>query len=829
MESHVEGPSLFVIRSVAGIFVVLMGMVAIGCGSDDVSTDDELNVEEDGQYRVGGTVEVSNFDGGEFSEIFGESLVLRNHDDKLAVDEPGPFEFLQRLDDGAEYEVGVDEAPDGMSCEITDGTGTIEGEDVEDVIVDCDVDGEEPPVFMVEIDEEASILEVDETETIIVAVEIENVNEEPGTKAIDIAIDDEFEATEEVDLGGLDTEAVTFEWETDVGDAGEYSAEVSSPDDSDTAQVVVGESDVAAPAYFDVEIDEDASVTTVEEGETAVVEGAVENTGEESATKDVELLIDGVVEDEVELTLDGGESQSVTLDWETEAGDSGTYPAEVASEDASDTVEIVVEEPDVAAPAYFDVEIDEDASVTTVEEGETAVVEATVENTGEESATNDVELLIDGVVEDEVELTLDGGESQSVTLDWETETGDEGTYDAVVDSGDDTDETTVTVNEPGATQATLIGTVTDSASGEALADVMVLLFDEDDELVDDVDTDGDGTYEFDGIDEGDYSLGLEAPGLEPSYGIDEAGGESTLAISLSVGINEEDLTVDWMRETDFFIDGGLLDLQYDDDGEFGFAFPGCEQQADGSWEPVGGGSDDDNVEITYDPDDECFQITDVGIDIATGELDADVDDMLFPDVEIFIDDEDDEIDEELESITVEFVWLLDAVGGAVDFTDGSTDIDLDLRILIGGEIVASTDFGPIPIAFGSWIGEDDCQLTDAWGGGLDDPEEDDNDEQIGEYLHDPIDLLLTTETSGPHGLSGESYDVDQGVFVTIDNGFTIDRLSEGQFGQDDEGGASCGEVDFDDNEEDFAAALNELLGLPSDEGDLLWESDLLVP
>jgi len=95
--------------------------------------------------------------------------------------------------------------------------------------------------------------------------------------------------------------------------------------------------------FFDIELlDTNEPVT---EGDDLAVEIAVENTGEESATQDIELAeFDGTVVDEQSLTLDGDEEETVTLTWETESGDTGTGDIAVTSEDDDATAEVTVAE-----------------------------------------------------------------------------------------------------------------------------------------------------------------------------------------------------------------------------------------------------------------------------------------------------------------------------------------------------------------------------------------------------------------------------------------------------------------------------------------------------
>lgn len=688
--------------------------------------------------------------------------------------------------------------------------------------------------FAVTIDEAESTLVVEEGQTVVVEADVENTGGQTGTQDITLHIGGaEVDVVSDVELTVGASESVILEWETGEGDDGTHDATVASDDDTDTVSVEV--EPAPEPAYFAVSIDEQNSTLEVDEGDTVIVEATVENTGDEADTQDITLEIEGEQVDVASgVELAGGDTQTVRLEWETEDGDDGTHEATVASENETDSTNVDVTE--VLQTAYFAVDIDENASTLEVDEGQTIEVVAVIENTGDEADTQDVILEIDGFFEDLAEdVELDGGESQTVTLEWETEMGEDGTYDAEVSSADEGDVTTVTVIS---TVATLSGLVVDAdpEDPQSMEGVEVLLLEPgtDDVVATDI-VASDDAYEIGEVDVGDYDLRLQAAGLEPNYGLEEAGGDSTLEITLSGGENTQDLTVDWTKITHLIVDGGVFDLDANDpESDFAFELPECEfdPEADGgegAWVPI---HDEEEETVTFDPDDECFRIDDVAIDLVTGEFTVVVDTILFPDINVYMDDfEDDGGDVQIDSIDVDFFWRFDDVGGYVDFTDGAMATDLDTRILIGGNVSGEAEFLGVTFPFSENFGERDdefdCQLTELWGGrGASEPPIDDtDDEQDGDYLHDPIQMRLTTGDSG--GYSGEPYDEELAFFVTVDNEMEIDRLSEGQYGEDDPGGASCGEDDTGDV--DFAESINDMAELPSEPGDVLGEFDFLIP
>jgi hypothetical protein len=81
-------------------------------------------------HRIGGTV----------SGLAGSGLVLRNNgDDDLAITDDGPFVFASELDEDQDYEVTVFVQPSSpnQTCTVTNGVGTVSGDDMTDIEVDC--------------------------------------------------------------------------------------------------------------------------------------------------------------------------------------------------------------------------------------------------------------------------------------------------------------------------------------------------------------------------------------------------------------------------------------------------------------------------------------------------------------------------------------------------------------------------------------------------------------------------------------------------------------------------------------------------------------------
>ena len=251
--------------------------------------------------------------------------------------------------------------------------------------------------------------------------------------------DIEVEKGAVVNLEAVPSEGWEFKkWIGDVQNKTNSSTSILMDKDKEVTAVF---KEKATGPDFKVEITETNSPIT--EGEELEVKALVENIGDEEGSQDIELII-GELRDQKEITVPAGESYPITLSWNTEEGDAGDYNAKVSSEDDSDSVDVAVNDTD-PDPAYFEVTIDGTNSPIT--EGERLDVDVTVENTGDESGTEQIDLLIDDTQKDSDTVSLSGGESTSFTLSWDTEEGDAGDYNAVVFAGDSEDSVNVTVNE----------------------------------------------------------------------------------------------------------------------------------------------------------------------------------------------------------------------------------------------------------------------------------------------------------------------------------------------------------------------------------------------
>ena len=675
--------------------------------------------------------------------------------------------------------------------------------------------------------------------------DVEQPQQEDGGYDV-IATVDGIEAGElVVSNGGEDSVTITENgvhrlWE-ELDDGTNYDVIIEQePEDHDceviSASAVIDGADVedveigCTHLYKDdvvVAIDADASLLEGVAGDTIVVAADVTNTGTLTDEREVTLSLDGEQVGHRELQLHGESSRAVAFSWETEQSDAGSYEAVVSTGDDDDEATIVLDE---YVPDYFELSIgiETSSSTTHVEAGEEIEVVATVENVGNVSGSDDVEFVVGGQVVDEVTVEdLEPGDTESVPLHWATQDDDVGSFGGIIATETGEAAVALIVADP-QDEASVGGQIVDDDSSEPLAGVEVLLFEQgDSDPLDSVTAGQAGDYLFDDLQPGDYELSLQSPGLPPGFTIDDAatadGDDTRLGVQIDTGLKSRDISVGGAGVPELIIDGGQMDFQPDDDGSpLSVDLPGCQQDGAGDWEPVDTDPGSDNLDISYDPSDQCFRIENINVDLATGELEVGVDDIVFPDVEVEVDDEDDNLDDNLDTIEVEFQWLFDDIGGYVDFVEGSLQLDLDMRILVGGTGYS----GPASLDFGARDGYDDCQFTGGWGGDVENPLE---DEDTGEYIHDPVTLRLTTGESGPDDASGEPFDVDERRFVTVDNAFEVGRLSEGEIGADDPGGASCGELNIFDFQEDFAVTFNDFGDLPAEEGEVYGEFEFVLP
>jgi len=209
---------------------------------------------------------------------------------------------------------------------------------------------EEDEGFVVTIDAYDGSMVEGEIQTVEYTVENHGADD---TQDINFTIYDEpdlggdeihTEQNSDVTLGENQSKSDEFTWESQEGDVGEYSFEVSTEDDDSAGNFQVTEE---PEPYFSVSIIETNS--PVEEGDTLKVNVEVENTGDTDDTQMIELYDedwDNTVQDSKEETLSEGEDVTITLEWNTDEGDAQSGDIRVVSEDDEDLLGITIEEED---------------------------------------------------------------------------------------------------------------------------------------------------------------------------------------------------------------------------------------------------------------------------------------------------------------------------------------------------------------------------------------------------------------------------------------------------------------------------------------------------
>lgn len=282
-----------------------------------------------------------------------------------------------------------------------------------------------------------------EGEELVATAEVTNVGGEAGEQTVELRINGDTVDHTDVMLDPEESEEVSLVWQTEVGDAGEHEVVVASYNESAGDSVSVRED--TDDAYLDVDI---LGTNTPVEGSDITVRVEVENLGEETGEQEITLDIDGLDTGDAEpVTLRGGASTTLELSAETSAGDSGTYTAVVSSADASDRASVGIRTATDPDPAAFGVTIVETNSP--VSSGELLEVVVQVENTGDESDRQRLDLILDGEVRDNTEIQLGPGDQQTVTFEWLPRAGQEGDHELAVMSDDDRDTTTVSVVDEG--------------------------------------------------------------------------------------------------------------------------------------------------------------------------------------------------------------------------------------------------------------------------------------------------------------------------------------------------------------------------------------------
>ena len=287
-------------------------------------------------------------------------------------------------------------------------------------------------------------------DTIGVTLNITNTGQS-GTQDVSVAVDGDVRANVSETLGADESTQTFVSLPTSAADItgtqGDVTVRADTGDQTASQTVTLQQS-----PQFDVNLTLNNSV--VDNGDDINGTVNVTNTGGQSATQDVTVSIDGTeFFNQSDTTIAAGNSKEFTFARSTDADDAGDRTITAASDDDSDSGLVTVNE-----PAFFEVDIIEDESRTTVVAEQNATVVAEVQNTGDSTAGRTINIVRNDTKKTltSVSRSLDPGEVTEVTAENATLSADAGSNFEIVATSltgrppvqvEDEDRTTVTVND----------------------------------------------------------------------------------------------------------------------------------------------------------------------------------------------------------------------------------------------------------------------------------------------------------------------------------------------------------------------------------------------
>lgn len=178
-----------------------------------------------------------------------------------------------------------------------------------------------------------------EGENLAVTFRIRNVGDLAVTRSVVLTVGGRERATTEVELSGGGEIVQTLTWSTGPGDAGNYTAQVTSGGETATTSATV-----QAPANFSVSLLSVSSSATV--GTKVGAQVRVENVGDLRDNQTVTLSVGAIERSNVTLELAPGENRTVTLAWQTTQDDQGEYTVYISSANTTASFNTTVTPPD---------------------------------------------------------------------------------------------------------------------------------------------------------------------------------------------------------------------------------------------------------------------------------------------------------------------------------------------------------------------------------------------------------------------------------------------------------------------------------------------------
>jgi len=275
-------------------------------------------------------------------------------------------------------------------------------------------------------------------ETASVTAEIENTGDEQDRQTVRVNIGRD---RTRVSLGPNSSTSVTLQVRTSTRDAGNQLLEVSSEDDDDGVRV-----DILEPPFLVGEVVE--TNEPVVEGRDVEVTIAVTNTGEArgSATiqweaKEKGTFAQTIAEDNTGVSVDGGQTSTQSISFETEAEGERVIAITFAGLDEPTRAEVqVIEE----LPPTFEVDIVEVGEANT---GDDVDVTVDVTNVGHSEGTKVVTLDLGEAGSTTTEVTAGEAKTVTETVSIPTTYGTSGTHTLTVRTENDEATTEVELGE----------------------------------------------------------------------------------------------------------------------------------------------------------------------------------------------------------------------------------------------------------------------------------------------------------------------------------------------------------------------------------------------
>jgi len=312
-------------------------------------------------------------------------------------DREGEFEIRLEADGATVDTTGV--TLDGGESRTVEFTGTFDESGKYDLAVAGDGDSEDAGTLTVErpaafetSDASLGSESVLEGESVAVTATVENVGDREGEHTVPLEVDGSTVDTTDVTLEGGEATTVSFDWTPPGTD--DYDVAVDGAD--------AGTLSVDQPATFEV-VEAGVDPGTVLEGESVAVTAEVENVGDRGGTYEATLREDGTAVASRNVTVDGGEGETVTF--ERSYGEAGAYDLAVGDVDAGTVT--------VERPATRRVDVVGSAS-SPVLEGESVAVTAEVENVGDRPGSFPVAFTVDGETVENRTVELAEGERETL-------------------------------------------------------------------------------------------------------------------------------------------------------------------------------------------------------------------------------------------------------------------------------------------------------------------------------------------------------------------------------------------------------------------------------